>query len=266
MLLLSAKGDVYQRDQKAQLQTWVAKAPERVRVLHLLGSSEGFNRIIEPNLLVDCEDSAILLKTIIGIQYCLDNFEFEYIVRSNTSTFFDPFWVESIVRGQPSTGFGGYWDLYGKSKEPFVTGTGLFISKFAANVLVNGLQSVNLDSIPDDVAISRILRSHKAINLFSIGRKSLSVSHIVTFHSYVRCKDASNPLKTAMRIKMYSDFYFSSGIKRILQFVKLQKWELSYFSFKRDGLFRFSSDIFHLFLQFWRNKKITSLIKDFDRK
>lgn len=265
VLLLSAKQPIYQNDQKAQKISWISKAPKNVRVFHLLGELDAPNRLVGDSLFVNCKDEAILLKTILGLKYCLDNFSFDFIVRSNTSTFFDTSLLEPKLKGKPNKGFGGFWDLYGTNREPFVTGTGMFLSRYAAETLINEFTKSDDDSIPDDVAISRILLRNKEIEGFSITRKSLSASHFVTSHFYVRCKDSDNPLNTSIRIERYGEFYFSKGIDKLFLLLKLQLWELSFISLRTKAISNYISILVQLILQFLRNRQIPKLINGFSK-
>lgn len=260
ILLLSANQAVYQSDQDAQLDSWIPKAPNRVSIFHLLGLEGSPSQVVGSKLYVDCSDNAILVKTIIGIKYCLDNYQFDYLVRSNTSTFFDVSSLGMSLRGKSKQGFGGYWDLYGDSKEPFVTGTGMFFSNYAAKALVEAFPSFYDNTIADDVAISRIMLQTRTVEPFSIKRKSLNASHIVTSHFYVRCKDSETPSRTSIRIKKYSDYYFSRGCNKIYLFIKIQTWELSYITPRIKGMYAYFSTIINLLLQYWRNRKISKFI------
>ena len=97
----------------------------------------------------------ILEKTIKGIQYCLDHFSFDILIRSNMSTIFD---YSKLT--EPITYGGHVWtykvyNVYKPVWFRFVSGCCTFMNKDICQQLVKGTFKQDL---PDDVAIGYFLR------------------------------------------------------------------------------------------------------------
>lgn len=227
-LLLSSGEFEYQLDQSAQIMSWAHRPPKGVQVLHLRGKLGIEPHINSGVLWVNCEDRFITKKTLLGIKWAIDNLTFDFIIRSNTSTYFDPIKLQLILKRQEGLVFGGDWEIYPKTGQRFVTGTGVFISRTAAELLVSNPSGLKFQSLPDDVAISELVIRNEAIKTISLPRLNLQSHHIVSKYPYVRCKDSVKVTNTAKRMLLYHKYYNSRNIfSRILRYLKLQLWELS---------------------------------------
>ena len=125
------------------------------------------NKFLDENVVLNKENNTIyckgdetyipgiLNKTIKSIDYCLNNFEFDYIYRTNLSTVVNLDKLYSYVKNN-NINYAG--NIYNK-KDDFVTGTGILLSKQACKKLVEDKSLIDHDII-DDVAIANKLKEH----------------------------------------------------------------------------------------------------------
>jgi hypothetical protein len=94
-------------------------------------------------------------KTIAGLRYVLENCEFDYLLRTNSSTYINKSLLSDYVNNlSQSTYYGGF---LGKSGEDyFVSGTCILLSRDAIELICND-PAWEYDCI-DDVAISRSMK------------------------------------------------------------------------------------------------------------
>ena len=156
----------------------------------------------------------ILNKTIKSIDYCLNNFEFDYIYRTNLSTVVNLDKLYSYVLNN-SIDYAG--NIYNK-KDDFVTGTGILLSKQACIKLVEDKSLINHDII-DDVAIANALKKYyKIIHINRYGIKNIN-DKIFENDNYItinknptyefRCKSIVDSHKSTSLImsKIYDKIY-----------------------------------------------------------
>jgi hypothetical protein len=120
-------------------------------------------KLLEDDIVIDKEKNTIycngkenyipgiLNKTIKSISYCLDNFEFDYIYRTNLSTVLNLYKLSSYVKNNKV-------DYAGQDYGGFVSGSGILLSKDACKKLILDKSLINHDII-DDVAISNSLKN-----------------------------------------------------------------------------------------------------------
>jgi hypothetical protein len=124
----------------------------------------------------------ILKKTIEGINYCLKNYNFDYLVRTNLSTFWNLNYLCSYFDKLPNKKCLGGVVLKTKfSRGLFVSGTGIFLSNDICKYLVENKQKIDYGTI-DDVSISRFIINNLKINFVQIPRNdkySTSVKNVI---------------------------------------------------------------------------------------
>jgi hypothetical protein len=90
-LVIASEDPIHQNDLEIQRQTWASSIPSGSRVIWLRGSEASIAKMEGDTLFVPCKEQYenILEKSILGIRYVLDNFDFDVLVRTNVSTYFD---------------------------------------------------------------------------------------------------------------------------------------------------------------------------------
>lgn len=100
----------------------------------------------------------ILEKTILGIEYCLKNFEFDVLIRSNMSTVIDYVELKNQL-SKINNPYGGHIWGFSFQNEPFnfVSGCCIVLNKDICNYLLENKNDL-VYHLPDDVAIGFLLR------------------------------------------------------------------------------------------------------------
>ena len=98
-------------------------------------------------------------KTMKAIEYVSNNYTYDYIVRTNLSTFWNIPNLFKLCETFPKTNFAGGYNIQG-----FISGTGIIMSPDVATILY---RTPYIPIIHDDVAISDVFRLHN-IPLYNI--------------------------------------------------------------------------------------------------
>jgi len=134
------------------------------------------NPFLKQKLLVDghtifvksreCLKPGIIIKTIKSIQYCLSNYHFDYIVRTNLSSFIHLNNLYCFLKDK-TFNYGGPILTWEKNpRHLFVSGSCIFLSKKACVFLTTSFQKNILNNISiikmieDDIIISIILKKY----------------------------------------------------------------------------------------------------------
>ena len=152
----------------------------------------------------------ILQKTIKSFEYCLQNFEFDYIYRTNLSSFIDLnkayHFLENNKVDYGSCCLDIHIDLH------FASGCGFILSKKMVNILINNQNLINYKII-DDVAIGELLIDKLNYNIFNISRYDVQNINDIIFNNdthifHFRCKSDDKHINTISYLnKMFTKIY-----------------------------------------------------------
>lgn len=155
--------------------------------------------VMEDNMLLikgeeklNCEN--ILNKTKIAIEYCNNNFIFDYVVRTNISSFwiFDNLinYLQSNIYKNNIMG----WELYNKKKEHFISGTSIIIPSNLISLL---LTHDKIKYEADDVEISQYFISN-GVNIINSMDTNKNFMHLFKFSNInsinIKLKNIQNKL------------------------------------------------------------------------
>jgi hypothetical protein len=214
------------RDEHSQRKTW-AKAIENVIWLRG-GKQEKFDSI-NRTLYVDVDETYenILRKTIEGIRWCFENLEFDFLIRSNVSTYFVPERIEGMLSHEsPANSFlGGYMEFINDRtisdlNRVFVNGAAIFLSRKTVERLVT-MNPALWEGKPDDYAISQYLLSKKVEPKW-ISRGNIGATSILCNRSFYRLKSSENPVMA--EIRMYNLHSIFSSLKTLELFKATTKY------------------------------------------
>lgn len=204
-LIIASPDSINLQDELAQRKTW---AIENKDVIWLRGGNENFFDSASQTLFVDVEEryENILEKTVQGVKWCLENLEFDFLVRGNVSTYFVPNRIIEVCEKYKGNDefLGGYIDFMKNSKsrrnvQMFVSGAAIFLNRRAAQTLTS--IDINLwKAVPDDVAISQFLLG-KGVSPTWIPRCNLSTTSILTKRAYYRMKSSENGNIASIRMQ-----------------------------------------------------------------
>jgi len=235
ILIIASRNEVNEADRMSQIETWAAQNSNNVSILWLRGWDEDYCCLDGRDLYVPCKEeyNRILEKTVLGVKFILEKFDFDILIRSNVSTYFDLKSLEGeLSRSRYKTDFyGGYLDktkgsyFNGSAPYEYLSGTGIFMSRAYSQILA-GLEWQDFVSIPDDVAISDFFK-RRGLRRVRMKRNNLSSTHIFlpTFHTRTKSStDSSLAGKRMFLLKRY--FHTQNLLERIKIYFSIQSAEL----------------------------------------
>lgn len=204
--------------QEAQMETWADGEYQNCTVLWMRGDPNIESPRLEGrNLILPVEESFenLLRKTILGVRWVLENLEFDYLVRTNTSNYFHLPLVESSLAKHLTSnpiciGVRARWKgkICGKKWfHSYISGAGIIINKRAAELLANFPESEYL-RIPDDVAIGHYLKANHT-KFKKIRRSNVTDFKPLWLAPQVRVKSWQNEIVTTQRMHEIDRIYTS---------------------------------------------------------
>lgn len=233
-LIVASLDPINQCDLATQELTWYRRIPADSKVIILRGhDSEKFD-FDGKTLFVPCPESYenILQKTLLGLSWVLMNFDFELIIRSNVSTYFNVSELDNILLlfNPGSFQIGGFVETSHfntgtcRKGEPFVTGTGIYLTQTSARVLIE-MNFCDFQGMPDDLAISRFLIGRGA-KIQRCPRVNLHSTHILINGFQTRLKSSEISDLASKRMLALSDYSsqttFLGKLFSYLRFCKLE--------------------------------------------
>ncbi len=154
----------------------------------------------------------ILNKTIKIIEYCFDNYDVDYIYRTNLSSIIDFDKLYSFIQNNDI-------DYAGHDYVRFISGSGIILSKKACKILIEDKSLIN-NSEPDDLAIGIKLENHvekkhiEYYGLSSLDDKIFNDDEIKKINPIIfqyRCRFANEHDNTAQVMeKVYKKIYLDT--------------------------------------------------------
>lgn len=158
MPILSLKKEPYLSVENSAKNTWASIDHKNIQHFFCYGNSQQGNYYSNKELHLDCIDGEnltlnercyfnnVLRKTIAIFQYCLDNFNFDFLFRVNISTYihFENFY-KYISQQSPSQFYGGCF-----AGRQWASGLGLIFSKDIIELIISNLKNFELSG-QDDV-------------------------------------------------------------------------------------------------------------------
>lgn len=168
ILILVLSSDTYpsKRNKRAIKETWAKNRQEGVRIIFYSAGSD--NKLIGNELTVKSglNTSDIGYKTIKAFEWCKENLEFDFIFRTNTSSYID---IENLVNYINLLQSAEEYIYHGliaslpknenREKIDFVSGAGILFNKNVIELLVKNKDNINFDEW-DDVALALFLKKY----------------------------------------------------------------------------------------------------------
>ena len=239
-LAIASDDPIHEKDRSAQLDTWVREISDLDYVFWLRGGQKKKVELNGNDLITNVEEryENILAKTIAGVDWLLNNFEFDFLVRTNVSTYFQPNLVRATLgKLDISTGFlGGYFEysrdshLHSTENNKFVSGASMILNKSACQKLID-IDLTLYNGVPDDVAISNHL-NQKGLSANYMGRCNLGYSHIFFEHFATRVKSSKNFTLAGPRMYLLHNYFTrANSFSRLIAFLKIYLFEFRTLSF-----------------------------------
>lgn len=266
-LILASEDSVNESDREAQQQTWCSTLPENIVAFWIRGHNSSEYRLSGSILYVPCVEGYqnILAKTILAISWCVENLAFEILIRTNVSTYYSiPHLIKDLERFDHTKAlFGGFLDKTRILRSPeqtlfsFVTGTGIYLTRPACQMLVN-LEPANFVTIPDDVAITFFL-VQQGLDPYFFRRVNMHSTHIFIPGSQIRLK--SSEISNLARKRFLLIFQYSQmprSIRKLIFYLKIELQEVSNLQLNKSNLESFvrrNSHIFYQNIKYFKSSK-----------
>lgn len=236
-LILASKNAENQQDLNAQLKTWVQAMPTDYNYLVLRGWEKNKYSLEGNTLYIPVEEryENILAKTILGLKWVCQNLKFDFIIRTNVSTFFSMKHVEKMLLeiSNESIFFGGYIERCknplskNSEKVPYITGTSLVMSKKCA-LQLSEMRFENFLGIPEDFSISMFLKANNVV-VTPLDRNNLSLHHFFIPTFQIRVKTSKNSDLASRRMLDLNNYFNEAKLtKRVFKYVAILCKEISY--------------------------------------
>lgn len=260
MILIIASNDhEHENDLLCQQKTWISNCHKDVKVIYLRGWNENHYFEDKDVLYVPCREgySLILVKTILALKYIYENHEFDVLIRSNVSTYFE---TNRLVKELSKTKyrdsfFGGYFDkrVRGNTEidcfSEYVSGAGMFFTKDIVSDLIR-LNPQKYTGMGDDLAISSYLFTLRR-NLVRIKRNNLHVTHVFIPTFYIRAKNSFDSSSASRRMVLMHNYFMSNSIlNRVKSYSRIVINEFGEFRNHPEGLLIFLAKFRVVFLSY----------------
>jgi len=221
ILIIASEDSIHQADLITQRETWVDTRNKNIQVIYLRGWNRNSYFLNQDTLYVPCQEkyNLILAKTILGIKYALKNLHFDVLIRSNVSTYFEtnklvkelekPIYQEQFI--------GGYFDqsqsviLKNKKNKEYISGTGIFLSKKAAEILIT-LNPENYLGIFDDIAIYDFLKNTE-LRKIRMKRSNLHSTNFFIPSYHIRVKNSFDSSSASRRMILVHGYFQAKSVK-----------------------------------------------------
>ena len=218
VLIIASNDREHEKDRLCQQKTWISNCHRDVKVIFLRGWNEESYFEDKDVLYVPCREeySLILTKTILGIKYIHENYNFDILIRSNVSTYFETNrLVKELNRTRyKNSFFGGYFDQTTekdsnmKKSSEYISGAGIFFSKDIVGDLIR-LDPKEYAGVGDDIAISKYLLA-LGRNSLRIKRNNLQTTHIFIPTFYIRTKNSFDYNSASRRMTLIHNYFVST--------------------------------------------------------
>lgn len=257
-LCLASASDEHVKDEEAQRRTWAEVIPENVNVFWLRGAQGAETRLENRTLWVNCHDSQILQKTMLGIDWINRNYCFDFLIRSNVSTYFHlPSFTKVLDDIRETDFIAGYIEQCGESDKifdgtKFISGAAICIPRITAKKLLS-IDFNYYEDWPDDVAISHFL-TQESTSLMAIKRSNIGSHHLAIPAAHLRCKSSSKSSLASSRMLIIHQFFKEVSLLGKIRFlIELQIFELKNITIRFSNLVAYvrrSSFLFRNFLRY----------------
>jgi hypothetical protein len=261
-LVLAGGGAEHLFDEQTQRQTWAENFSEKHNVIWVRANEQLKFDSLTSTLYVPCNEGELLKKTYLASHWCHHNVEFDVLVRTNVSTYFNTTKLEEYLATTlfVSNHFGGHlqYTKFGSNKKGrrvYIAGTGIFMGREAMQTFISSKIEDYLD-VPDDIAITDILVNEERLILRSIPRLSLFGHHIFIPTFYIRCKSSWNSELASLRMSNLHEYYTQPRrLYRIIVLANIFRIEVGAVRFNIRNCLQFSKRIRVLIIEALMNTK-----------
>ena len=239
------------RNSAVQKSTWVKDFLVDNKVLFYKAGDEIVLTGID--LLVDCSDTyeAMGVKTIKAFEWVNLNIEYDFIFRTNTSSYVNHKNLIKYLNKLSSEGidYCGHIGMYDGIE--YVSGSGIILSKYAVKSILNSKNQLD-ESVVEDVAIGKLLKMNNILPTQGKRKDIESHNDIRNFDSdeyHIRCRIDSFGYSRNLESYLMNFIFLSFYRKRIFleftmsNFMKINK---SYLKIRKNVKLIIKSLIFRI--------------------
>ena len=251
IILIIADGPpIYNLHKEAQMQTWAREDTPDIKIRWLQGNSysqpsELKNRILWLNCYPDF--NSILEKRVLGLQWILDNEIFDWVILTNTSTYFRINKINKLLSRFPTD----YPIVAGKSvpyfpknlkwgnKRTYLQGSGIYVN-YAAALKIANLDYFKFGDTPDDLALSDYIGMNK-IEIRKMPVCNFYIHHLLFSSCQVRVKSREYPKLPAARMRCIHRIYTARYMfVKIYYLIKLELEEIKIVNKSPRNIFKYA--------------------------
>lgn len=176
VLVLSSLDKVYQDLEETIRDTWAINKNNNLNIFYYYGGSDSF--FVDGDKIFCTKEESLFnigYKTIEAFEYLYNNYEFDYIFRTNSSSYVNLDKMIDFLENKPKSSFYcGYINLQKNTNILFGSGSGYFLSKDLIGMILSKSDSWN-HSLIDDVALGKFLSEH---NVQLVQSKRLDINRL----------------------------------------------------------------------------------------
>jgi hypothetical protein len=238
IILAIANGPpVHDAHRIAQSQTWAKEDTADIKIRWLKSNSNTNLGGLDDRILwlnSSPEFAGILQNSVLGLQWILDNEIFDWIVFTNTSTYFRVNNLGKLLKKMPTDrpivagNLQPYYPINDKwgRKRTYLQGSGIYINYEAALKIVN-LNFLNFGDMPADLALTDYIKMHE-IEIKKIPVCNLYIHHVLFSSSQIRVKSREYPNLPVLRMYRIHRIYSAHfALVKIYYWIKLELLELT---------------------------------------
>lgn len=247
------------------LKTWASNLPENIQTIYYQGGDE--TKFENSILTLECEDDLkwIYKKTYLALQYIYNNFDFDFIFRTNTSTYINTYLLNLFIDNiYDSTKYYGS-DLYSLSEacapyplSIYRRGNGILYSKDDIVTLLRNGISLLYQGICDDIGLDNVLNSYQIRKSMEENSKYIE-NHRGLPHSWYNCIDkvfdVNHRISNFNNSKNY-DITITTTLKRYRERDKEFKIYLDFHNLVSNLKYRPESEIIDAIVKYSENPDI----------
>jgi hypothetical protein len=152
-------GNTYDEFQKSQKETWDSIEIEGVKTFYIYGNSD-VNKISDDEIYVNVTEDLwrCNLKTIESLEILNTKFDYDYLFRTNSSSYVDKKLLIDFLSDKPTE---KYYAGHSSTDQDvnYVSGSGIIMSKDLVQIILNEKNKIDL-SLMDDASFAKILNSN----------------------------------------------------------------------------------------------------------
>lgn len=201
MLVLASDNNILYKEFRKIYQEYLDVDPD-IKVFLVYGKDISFTPQLY-DLVYDVEENyypGMILKTVMAIQDIVDNYEFDFLIRTNISTFWDFARLKSRLNKFPKTRYvtGNFRQcIYKGIKSPqYISGVNLIMTTDLVNKIVDEKNLIVQWDLPEDWALSKFFID-RGIKLH---HSSPAAIHLMEHFSYYEESVIQNEINTAKKL------------------------------------------------------------------